>query len=112
MVNSASLIVTVYGTCSCQAAITGCSEQSVKVTCQDCMQEFLQQDRGFALSSQPEVGQGSEEELNLKEFSGRTTSSPGRATGYLRNERKTCNRNDEEAATGTARGQERVKNHL
>lgn len=35
-------------------------------------------------------------------------SGLGRATGNLRHERKTCNQKDEEAATGTARGQEKV----
>lgn len=92
----------------CQAAIAGCSRQSDKVTHQNSTQEFLQQDRGFTWSSQPEVSPGSEEESSVSRGSGRTIAGPGRATGYLRNERKTCNRKDEEAATGTARGQEKV----
>ena len=61
---------------------SGCSQQSVKVTCQDRKQEFLHQDRGSIPSSQPELSQDSEEELNCEEFSGRTTLGLGRATGY------------------------------
>lgn len=38
-----------------------------------------------------------------------TISGPERATGYLRNKRKTCNRKDKGAATGTGRGQEKVR---
>lgn len=110
VVNSTSLMSIAHSTHICQAAIAGCSQRSVQGTCQNCIQEFLQQDRSFTLSSKPEISQDSEEERSIS----RSSPAPsflglGRATGYLRNERKTCKRKDEEAATGTARGQEKVK---
>lgn len=55
VVKPTSLIFIIHGTYICEAASTGCFQQSVKVTCQNCTQELLRHDRSFTLSRQPEV---------------------------------------------------------